>query len=99
MRINAEEKVILEKLSVKQLQVLQKFREAEDTKVMLSIINALLDSDKEYFMTLVDPEPNSLFRKHALYQGGRVMFERFLRIVKSAEHELQRREEERQKLK
>ena len=97
--LTPQEKEIISKLSIEQLQELENFSTTKQLATIVSVLNVLLDEEKEWFLLTSEPDPVQLARKHAALQGGVLLFKKMLRIIKSAAHELQKRDEERKRKK
>ena len=98
IKLSAEDKKILAKLDAKTLADLSEISE-KTAPSLLSVMNLLLEEDKEYFLTINDPDPISLAKKHYAFRSNHAILKSLLRLIKSAQHELSKREEEIEKRK
>ena len=98
VKLSAEEKSILEKLSVEQLQGGSAIGE-KYVKILLDIANKLLDNEKEWFLTEVEPDPMQLAKKHYAFKSNLLIMKKMIRIIQNCQPELSRREETRIKRK
>ena len=98
IKLSAEDKKILSKLDSKVLADLSEVSE-KTAPSLLAVANQLLEEDKEYFLTVSDPDPISLAKKHYAFRSNHAILKSFFRLIKSAQHELSKREEEIEKRK
>lgn len=92
IKLSAEDKKILSKLDAKILADLSEINDKTSSS-LLSVMNMLLEEDKEYFLTINDPDPISLAKKHYAFRSNYAILRSVLRLIKSAQHELSKREE------
>lgn len=94
--LSSEDRAILSKLSIKQLQ---SNAEVSDKylKSLLDLGNALLDNEKEWFLIQNEPDAMQLAKKHYAFRQNVMIFNKFLRILKHSQEELNVRENNRKK--
>lgn len=99
IKLTPEERDVLQKMSIKQLQILAHLIESKEMEVEISIVNTLLENDKNWFLQYDESDEKKLMRKHAAFRGAYILWFKYLRIAKSSSHELAKRDEERKKRK
>lgn len=101
MRLNNEERIILQKLSNDQLQFFKKLASDKEFTALKEVVNVLIDVEKNIFFATNESKvtPDTLFAQHAYARGGIGKLTTLLRIIVAAEYELEIRGNERLKKK
>lgn len=99
VKLNNEERLILQKLSIEQLQFFKKLASDKNFSSLKEVVNILIDVEKNIFFATNESKltPDTLFAQHAYARGGIGKLTTLLRIIVSAEYELEVRENERLK--
>lgn len=99
MRLNNEERIILQKLSIEQLQFFKKLASDKDFSTLKDVVNVLIDVEKNIFFATNEAKgtPDTLYAQHAYARGGIGKLTTLLRIIVAAEYEIDLRENERLK--
>lgn len=92
MKLSPEEKDILSKLNVNQLQLNIELTD-KYLPSLLILGNLLLDREKEWFLTDSEPDTIMLAKKHYGLRANILILKKLMRVIKASQHELSRREE------
>jgi hypothetical protein len=95
VNLTPEERSILKKMTVKQLR--DNTELIKYLKTLLDTMNLLLDNEREWFMTVNEPDPGQLAKKHYAFKSNLLICSKIKRIIQASEQELAVREDKREK--
>lgn len=98
MKLTAQEKYILSKLTVKTLAYLSKIAQDQEFETVKKVIDYFTNVERDRFLGEKEYDPQALATEHAFARGKIGGAAQILRIFMGAKHELLRREEERKKV-
>lgn len=98
MKLNAEERYILSKLSLEALRFLTKVGGDQEFEVLKNVVNSYIDAEKDRFFGEKEYDPAKLATEHAYARGKTAGALQIIRLFVGAKHELDRREELRKKV-
>lgn len=98
IKVSIEEQLILDKLTIEQLQFNSKLADSKDFEHLKSLINTLQTAEKNYMLGTTSKEPNQITYEVAYCRGGINTLRMMAEIILASSHELQKREQKRKDL-
>ena len=91
MKLSAEERILLQKLTKDQLIFLSEIAGSEDYTVFIQIVNYLIEQEKNMFFRDTAYDKEKLSADLAFSRGTIAGITKFVHIIGAAKHELSRR--------
>lgn len=93
LALSAEQKVILEKLSIRQLGFFAEIAQNKNFPEFAKVINLIIDIEKNKFFGENEYDEKKLASDHAYSRGGVGMLIKLIRLISVSQHELEKRTE------
>lgn len=91
--LSAEQKAVLEKISIRQLAFFSRISQDKDFPEFSKVINLIIDIEKNKFYGENEYDEKKLVMDHAYSRGGAGMLVKLIRLISVAQHELEKRTE------
>ena len=91
--LSAEQRLLLEKLSVRQLEFFSEIAQNKNFPEFAKVINLIIDIEKNKFFGENEYDEKRLVLDHSFSRGGAAMLVRLLRLISVSQHELEKRTE------